>query len=89
MQACGRLPNLVERSWLWRASRFRRKSLAIFALRNGDERDRTANLVVANHALSQLSYVPSSDNDTESKDAGRTRRSGKPSVMIAKRIGFG
>ena len=25
---------------------------------NGDERDRTANLLVANQALSQLSYVP-------------------------------
>ena len=25
---------------------------------SGDDRDRTGNLVVANHALSQLSYVP-------------------------------
>jgi hypothetical protein len=25
---------------------------------SGDERDRTANLLVANQALSQLSYVP-------------------------------
>ena len=26
---------------------------------NGDDRDRTGNLLVANQALSQLSYVPS------------------------------
>ena len=34
-----------------------RKFLCGFML-SGDERDRTANLLVANQALSQLSYVP-------------------------------
>ena len=45
---------------------------------SGDERDRTANLLVANQALSQLSYVPvktASSRSSERKDARAEARS--------------
>jgi hypothetical protein len=34
------------------------RKLNVCVMSSGDERDRTANLLVANQALSQLSYVP-------------------------------
>jgi hypothetical protein len=43
---------------------------------NGDEGDRTLNLLVANQALSQLSYVPSRNVDPLKARASRVLRAG-------------
>ena len=55
-------------------------SLTIFALKNGDDRDRTDDLRLARAALSQLSYIPigvpdSSPSDRKAGGFGRTRTS--------------
>ncbi len=43
---------------------------------SGDERDRTANLLVANQALSQLSYVPGVSGKTLSRHGLSPERTG-------------
>gem|GEM_PF-1659903 len=58
---------------------------AIAFAASGDERDRTANLLVANQALSQLSYVPRVGERGPRDKACHQNND----LMIATAVGFG
>ena len=82
----GRIPRFCD--WLFDpeqtdAGPISRRKLDMGLMLSGDERDRTANLLVANQALSQLSYVP----------VGRTglhfRQSRFPALAFRSALGTG
>jgi hypothetical protein len=61
------------------------RKLNVCLMLSGDERDRTANLLVANQALSQLSYVP---REGESRPRDKACHQ-NDDLMIATAVGFG